>query len=161
MRWTPIRPLPGGYVEVIHRCFPSGLHVALLIRPVAGGFEVVSSIDHGTMRLTIQAEGRASTLPDATELLRKTCARWDSPDTPQASSCATPRRWHYLRKDGTIQRPATRERLLDLLAAGELTWDTRVWEKGSGAAAGGEWESLQHAMGLPPEVDRHPPGRLF
>ena len=148
--WKTVTPTPPGYVHVVRRTFANGLQVLLLIRQKDSHFEVLSSVDHGTLVPTEEVEGRADSRPKATEVLHASCSRWDQHLVNPESAGLTPERlFYYLEGDGRPGGPVTREKIFELLANGTITWSACIAEKPRGGLASGQYESILSGLGFP------------
>ena len=148
--WIEVTPPPKPYLHVLRRSFRRGLHVLILVSEADGQLQVLSSVDHGTLRATCTPEGAAPNPEELARLIAKTCERWNGP-----AAAATPasdkrqRRYFYTKPTGGISDPVSRETLFQLVTQGALDWESQIWDEIDAVGSSGQWRPIMESMGFP------------
>lgn len=148
--WKPVVPPPPEYYQAIRRTFDTGLHVLVLVRQRGDDYIVLSSVDHGTAKLSVKTEGSSDSVPGTITILRDACGRWN--ETAAADCPVKPPQKEYFFADdsGKLSGPVTREGLFDLIRSGTITWESQAWEVARALTSLGEWRPVLLVLGFPP-----------
>jgi hypothetical protein len=148
--WSELPVLPPPYIYGLTRSFERGLHVLILVYAKATGYEIISSVDHGTLRLSYNVEGEGRDLDVTTDRVIQITKDWDERlkvDAPAAHAAV--REYFYKADLGAITGPISRESLFGLVKQGAITWDAQVWVQPFGVSELGKWNLLSEALGFP------------
>ncbi len=155
INWHEVAKPPAPYVYALRRSYPTGVHVLLLVLEQRyGAFSIHATIDNGKYIPGSRAVEREGVQPqDIGGILWELCLRWDESSITQSP---TPRRkkrkYYYSRAGGGVGGPVYRKGLWDLVEAGEINWETQIWEDipdmlfGPGQSG---WVSIRDILGVP------------